>query len=71
MYQDHLFDGLAGLSGLELYVIAGVDAEGLTEREVAEELTAFRGEPFTRDRVHRIRLTAHARLRRYLEAVAA
>lgn len=71
MYEDHLLEGLAALSGLELYVLAGVDVEGLTETAVGEELTQHRGELFTRDRVHRIRLTAHARLRRHLTAAAA
>jgi hypothetical protein len=71
VYQDHLFDGLASLTGVQLYVLAGVDVAGLTERQIAQELTEFRDELFTRDRVHRIRLTAHARLRRHLQAVAA
>jgi hypothetical protein len=71
VHDDHLFEALGSLTGLQLYVVAGVDVEGLTESQVAAELTASRGEPYTRDRVHRIRLTAHARLRRSLEAMAA
>ncbi len=68
MYDEYLIDALSEMSGLELYVLGGVDLEGLSEREVAEELTELRGEVFTRDRVHRIRLTAHGRLRRRIEA---
>lgn len=68
--DEDLFDGLGQLTGLQLYVLAGVDVWGLTEREVAAELTESRGELFTRDRVHRLRLTALARLRRTLEAAA-
>lgn len=70
MYDEYLFEGLAQLTGLQLYVLAGVDVCGLSEREVAEELSESRSEPFTRDRVHRIRLTAMARLRRAIEAAA-
>lgn len=51
-------------------MVAGVVLAGLTERPVAEELTESGGESFTRDRVHRIRLTATARLRRSIEAAA-
>jgi FixJ family two-component response regulator len=66
-HTERLIEGLRTLTGDQLYVVAAV-VYGLTEREIAEELSASRQREITRERVHRIKLTAYAKLRRAVSA---
>jgi FixJ family two-component response regulator len=66
-HEERLIEGLRTLTGDQLYVVAAV-VYGLTEREIAEELSASRQREITRERVHRIKLTAYAKLRRAVSA---
>jgi FixJ family two-component response regulator len=68
-HEERLIGALATLTGDQLYVLAGI-IHGLSEREIADELSASRGSPVTRERVHRIKLTATAKLRRAVEVAA-
>jgi FixJ family two-component response regulator len=62
-----MIEALRSLNGEQLYVVAGIIA-GATERQIAEELSASRQQTITRERVHRIKLTAYAKLRRVMSA---
>lgn len=66
-HEERLIEGLRTLNGDQLYVLAGV-VYGLTEQEIADELSESRQQTITRDRVHRIKLTAFAKLRRAVSA---
>ena len=66
-HEERLIEGLRSLTGDQLYVLAGI-VYGLTEQEIAEELSDSRQQAITRDRVHRIKLTEFAKLRRAVRA---
>lgn len=62
---------LALLDRDQLYVVVSFYWGRVTERQIAGELTVLRGATYSRDRVHRIRLTAQARLERQLQRLVA
>ena len=63
--EGRIYSAIGGLNGEQLYVVAAL-YYGLTEREIAKEMSIQRGRRVTRDRVHRVKLTVAARLRREL-----
>ena len=58
---------LACLDRDQLHVIVSFIWGEKTEREIALGLSELRNDGYSRDRVHRIRLTAQARMRREIE----
>lgn len=61
--EERLCRGIRSLNGDQIYVVAAL-VDGLTEQQIADELSASRGRPVSRNRVHRVKLTAMAKLRR-------
>jgi hypothetical protein len=59
---------LSALDRDQLYVIVSIYWSHVSETEIAVELSELRGTDVCRDRVHRIRLTAEAKIRRILMA---
>lgn len=65
-----VIDALAALDPKQFYVVIALFWGDLTETATAAELAELRSRPYTRNRVHRIKLTALAKMRRYLEQQA-
>ena len=63
-----LYQAFPCLNGDQVYVIAGLYWAGMSEHELARELTESRGVEVTRDRVHCIRRTAERKLLRAMQA---
>lgn len=67
-------EAMTGLDRDQLFVIVSWYWGEVPERQIAGELSSLRGVEYSRDRVHRIRLTAEDKLgrqlRRLLEAAA-
>lgn len=66
MPESPLFAAMSGLDPEQLFVIVSVYWGEVTEPQIARDLTELRGVPVSRDRVHRIRLTAEAKIGRHL-----
>ena len=66
MHSSPIGEALESLDHDQLFVVVSWYWGRVPEREIASDLTELRGVEYTRDRVHRIRLTAEARLERKL-----
>jgi hypothetical protein len=59
-----VLEALSVLDAEQLYVVVGIYWGDCTEAELAGELTESRGRDYNRDRIHRIKLTSLAKMRR-------
>ena len=68
MNTDLVYVGAAVLNAEQAAVVRYIIIQELTESQAAVLLTEISGRFYTRDRVHRIRLTSIAKMRRAIEA---